>query len=130
MLPGKKLTPEDIVRTLIRRWWLIAVPVVIGTGAAYVWAKRLPNQYRSETLIMLSPQRIPDSYVKTTVTTRIEDRLKTLSDQILSRSRLERIILDLDLYGAMRQKSAMEDVVQRMRNDIGPIRVEGNESFR
>ena len=129
MLPGKKYTPEDIVRIAFRRSWLIAIPLIVATSIAVVYSKRLPNRYRSETLIMLSPQRIPDSYVKTTVTTRIEDRLASLNDQILSRSRLERIILDLDLYRARREHGAMEDVVQVMRNEIF-TKVEGKESFR
>ena len=60
--------------------------------------ERLPKKYRSETLIMLVPQRIPDSYVKAADSDKLEDRLATLQDQILSRSRLERIILDLNLY--------------------------------
>jgi polysaccharide chain length determinant protein (PEP-CTERM system associated) len=129
MLPGKKYTPEDAVRIVLRRWWILLLPLVVGAGGAVGWAKRLPDQYRSETLIMLLPQRIPDSYVKTTVTNRIEDRLGTLSDQILSRSRLERIIMDLDLYAEHRRLGAMQDVIERMRQDI-TIRVEGKESFR
>ena len=38
------------------------------------------------------PQRVPDSYVKATITESIENRLPSISEQILSRSRLERII--------------------------------------
>ena len=129
MLPGKTYGPDDIVRLLSRRWWMLAIPLVIGALGALAYAKRLPNQYMSETLIMVVPQRIPDSYVKTPVTTRIEDRLATLRDQILSRSRLERIILDLNLYQVQRRVGTMEDVVQRMRNEID-VRVEGKESFR
>jgi polysaccharide chain length determinant protein (PEP-CTERM system associated) len=129
MLPGKKYTPEDIVRILLKRWWVIGLPFVVATGVAVLWAMRLPNQYRSETLIMLVPQRIPDSYVKSTVTSRVEERLGTLSDQILSRSRLERIIQDLGLYQQEQRTRAMEDVVQRMRQDIKPS-VEGKEFFR
>ena len=53
---------------------------------------------------MLVPQRIPDSYVKSTVATPIESRLATLKEQIMSRSRLERIILDLGLYPSLRQR--------------------------
>jgi polysaccharide chain length determinant protein (PEP-CTERM system associated) len=129
MLPGKKVTPEDVLRIAIRRRWLLILPLVLGTSAAWVWATRQPDLYRSETLIMLAPQRIPDSYVKTTVTNRIEDRLATLSDQILSRSRLERIILDLDIYSVQRKNGPMEDIIQGMRHDID-IKVEGKESFR
>src|SRR5690349_18171936 len=85
--------------------------------------------YRSETLIMLVPQRIPDDYVKSPVTTNIEDRLRTLSEQILSRSRLERVISDFKLYPDLRARGIMEDVVQRMRRDVH-VKVDGKESFR
>ena len=130
MLPGKTFSIGDIVEIVRRRWWLILLPTVLGAAAAFAVSKRLPNQYQSQTLIMLVPQRVPDSYVKSTVTARIEDRLATLEDQILSRSRLERIILDLNLYEDLRRALPMEDVVLRMRRDIAPIKSEGKESFR
>src|ERR1700752_4882746 len=98
MLPGKKYAPEDVLRILLRQSWLVVVPLVVCALGAFAWSKRLPNRYRSETLIMVVPQRISDKYVSTPVTARVEDRLATLKDQILSRSRLERIILDLELY--------------------------------
>lgn len=112
----------------MRRAWLIIGPLVLGTTVAVAVAKYLPDMYRSETLIMLLPQRIPESYVRTTVTERIEDRLATLQSQILSRSRLERIILDLDLYQDLRRRLPMEDVVERMRDEI-TIKVEGRASL-
>jgi polysaccharide chain length determinant protein (PEP-CTERM system associated) len=129
VLPGKKYTPEDIFRIALRRLWIVVVTVGLCAAVAVVVSKRLPNQFRSETLIMLIPQRIPDAYVKAAVTARIEDRLNSLEDQILSRSRLERIILDLGLYPELRPTLPMEDVVQRMRDDI-VIKIEGKESFR
>jgi polysaccharide chain length determinant protein (PEP-CTERM system associated) len=130
VLPGKTYSIGEIIGLIQRRWWLILLPTVLGAGAAVGISQRLPNQYQSQTLIMLVPQRVPDSYVKSTVTARIEDRLATLEDQILSRSRLERIILDLNLYQDLRSTLPMEDVVLRMRKDIGPIKSEGKESFR
>jgi polysaccharide chain length determinant protein (PEP-CTERM system associated) len=129
MLPGKKFTAEDVVRILTRRAWIVVLTLMMCVGAAVAVSKRLPNQYRSETLIMLIPQRISETYVRAQVTAKIEDRLNSLEDQILSRSRLERIILDLNLYPALRRKLPMEDVVQRMRDDIN-VKVEGKESFR
>ena len=131
MLPGKKYTPEDIIRIALRRKWLIILPLILGTVAGVIVYRKMPKLYRSETLIMVVPQRIPDTYVKSTITATVQDRLTSISDQILSRSRLERIILDLDLYKDMREKGIMEDVVQRMRGDIKPS-VDGKEatSFR
>ena len=51
---------------------------------------------------MVVPQRVPDSYVKSTVAAKMEDRLPSMSSLILSRSRLERTIMDFDLYPALR----------------------------
>jgi polysaccharide chain length determinant protein (PEP-CTERM system associated) len=129
MLPGKTYTPEEIVRIALGRKWLILLPLVLGLGIAVWVGRQLPDQYRSETLIMIMSQRIPDGYVRSTVTGGLEERLTTLNEQILSRSRLERIILDFNLYPAERSVLAMEDVVQRMRGDIR-TRVDGRESFR
>jgi polysaccharide chain length determinant protein (PEP-CTERM system associated) len=129
VLPGKKYTYDEVLRLLVRWKWLIAAPFVLGTVAGILVYQRIPERYRSETLIMVIPQRIPDSYVKSTVTAPVEDRLASINDQILSRSRLERIIIDFDLYRDARATGVMEDVVQLMRTHITPTLV-GKESFR
>ncbi len=89
----------------------------------------MPNRYRSETLILVVPQRVPESYVKSTVTARIEDRLQSISQQILSRTRLERIIQDFNLYATERRAGVMEDIVEQMRRDIDVQIVKG-DAFR
>ena len=129
MLPGKQYSPEDIFHLIVRRAWLIIIPIAIGTAAAVTVGERLPRKYRSETLIMVVPQRIPEAYVKAAATMSIEDRLATLQDQLLSRSRLEQIILDLDLYPSLRRKVPMEEVVLQMRTDI-TLRFEGASGGR
>src|SRR5215472_460743 len=62
-------------------------------------------------------------------TTRIEDRLQTITQQILSRTRLERIIQDFNLYPELRKTAIMEDVVERMRASIG-VQVVKGDAFR
>jgi len=129
VLPGRKYKPDDILRILWRRKWLIVLPFVVCCAGTYVVAKRLPNQYRSETTILVVPQRVPESYVRSTVSGRIEDRLQSLQQQILSRSRLERIILDFDLYHDARQSQPMENVIEVMRAAIKVDVVRGGEAF-
>jgi polysaccharide biosynthesis transport protein len=128
VLPGKKYSPEEIVRLAGKSAWLLVIPLVVATAAAVAIGERLPKKFKSDTLIMLVPQRIPDSYVKAAGSDSLEDRLATLEDQLLSRSRLERIILDLNLYAALRQTLPMEDVVQRMRRDITVSTTQGKGS--
>ena len=118
MIPGRKYTPEDILRLGWYHRWIIIAGFVVFAVAAAVVAKRLPNQYKSETLILVIPQRIPDSYVRSTVTTRIEERLRSLSQEIFSRTRLEKVINEFDLYPELRQSRPMESVVEHMRTKI------------
>ena len=114
----------------MRRKWAIVLPFVLITLATVVVAHYLPNRYRSETVILVVPQQVPESYVRSTVTARIEDRLQSISQQILSRTRLERIIQDFNLYERERQMGIMEDVVERMRTrDIRVDTLKG-DAFR
>ena len=130
MLPGQQYLPEDLLRIAWRRKWLIVIPLVAAAIGAAVVTQRLPNLYRAETLILVVPQRVPESYVRSTVTARIEDRLSSIQQQILSRSRLERIIQDFDLYPDERRRLVMEDVVERMRRDIEGPTIERGDAFR
>jgi polysaccharide chain length determinant protein (PEP-CTERM system associated) len=126
VLPGRKYKVEDIVGILWRRKWLILAPLVVCSIGTYMVAKRLPDLYRSETLILVVPQKVPESYVRSTVSGRIEDRLPSLQEQILSRSRLERIILDYGLFEASRRTQPLESVIESMRSSIKVETVRGD----
>jgi polysaccharide chain length determinant protein (PEP-CTERM system associated) len=129
VIPGKPYTPEDIVLILWRRKWWAILPAIAITAGVFAWVRTLPNLYRSDTLILVVPQRVPENYVKSTVTTRIEDRLQSIQQQILSRTRLERIIQDFNLYAEARRTAIMEDVVDRMRDNIA-VQVVKGDAFR
>jgi polysaccharide chain length determinant protein (PEP-CTERM system associated) len=118
VLPGKTYAVDDILRIAWDRKWLISLPAVVIATAVVMYARTLPDQYRSETTILIVPQRVPESYVRATVTSRIEDRLPSLRQQILSRDRLERTIVDFDLYPEERATVPMEALVGRMRDAI------------
>jgi polysaccharide chain length determinant protein (PEP-CTERM system associated) len=129
MIPGKKYTPEEIVAMVWRRKWVILLPFLTVASATVFWSRTLPDSYRSETMIMVVPQRVPETYVKPATSERIEDRLGSIREQILSRTRLENIINDLDLYPDLRRHYLMEDLIEQMRNDIA-ITVARDDSFR
>ena len=74
------------------------VPFVFIAVTTVVVTRRLPNRFRSETLILVVPQQIPENYVQPTVKVRLEDRLASFNQQILSRTRLEQIVREFDLY--------------------------------
>jgi succinoglycan biosynthesis transport protein ExoP len=103
---------------LRRRRWL-ALCIFTGTLTAVVsivWF--LPDVYRSTATVLIDRQQIPDELVRSTVTSGLEIRLHTISQEILSRSRLQALIERFDLYPDLRRGSLMEEVVEGMRDDI------------
>jgi len=118
MLPGKPYSPVDYAAMAWRRRWVIAVPALLGLYAALIVSSRLPNTYQSEMLIQIVPQRIPDSYIRSTITMRTEDRITSLEEQIKSRTEIERLITQMNLYPDERARLPMQDVVEMMRSKI------------
>jgi len=118
MLPGKTFAPKDVFDIVRRRWWLLTIPPVITLFGALVYSTTIRDVYQSDTLISVVPQHVPDSFVRSTVTLQAQDRLAMIQVQITSRSVLEPIISELDLYPEEREKMPMEDVVQILRDSI------------
>lgn len=79
---------------------------------------RLKPVYRAETLILVESQKIPEKYVSSTVIGDIQDRLATINQEILSATRLKKVIVDYKLYPNDRVKNAPEEVVELMRHDV------------
>jgi polysaccharide chain length determinant protein (PEP-CTERM system associated) len=77
----------------------------------------LPEVYRSSTLIVVTPQRIPTAFVASTVTIDLNERMQSIVQEILSRTRLEKIIQVFDLYST-EKKGSIEERVERLRRKI------------
>ena len=118
MLPGQQLTFDSVLKLLRRnRWWLI-VPTFAGVLGGLLYSRSQPSLYRSDAVIQVVPQRVPESYVSSTVTERVEDRLRALSQQVLSRTQLEKLVVDFSLFPAERQRMPLEDVIIKMAERV------------
>ena len=93
---------SQILNSLYRRKdIIIAVSLVVITLATYL-AINLPDVYRSSTLILVTPQRLPSTYVASTVTSTIEQRMQAIAQQVLGRTMLERVIQEFNLFSVER----------------------------
>jgi protein tyrosine kinase modulator len=111
-------TLSDYRRLILRRKWLIAfiaLGVALSTAGVTFF---LPNMYKGTTTILVDSQRVPESYIKSTVSTNVVDRLATLQEQILSATRLSQVISEMNLYRDLRAKKPQEEIIMRMRKDI------------
>src|SRR4051812_44300561 len=97
---------------------IIGATLVCGLTAAaasyYLW----PARFRSEAFIIVVPQRVSPEYVRTSATGLLSDRLQSINDQILSRTRLERIVRDFNLYEVHSQGAGLDDAIYRVRGNI------------
>jgi polysaccharide chain length determinant protein (PEP-CTERM system associated) len=130
MIPGKKYTPEDFLRIAWRRRWLLLLPLVATVVGGVMYAFSLPEQWMSAALIQVVPQQVPQEYVRSTITMKIEDRLDSIKQLILSRTKLEAIIQEFNLYPEERRGGLMEEVVERMRNNDISMSVAKGDAFR
>ena len=114
MLPGRELTIDSTLKMLRRRQWLLIVPLFLGILGGLLYSRSQPSLYRSDAVIQVVPQRVPESYVSATVTERVEDRLRSLAQQVLSRTQLEKLVTDFGLFPDERRRMPMEDVLELM----------------
>jgi polysaccharide chain length determinant protein (PEP-CTERM system associated) len=105
-----------------RRKWLGLTLFVLPLAAGVSLVLSLPNVYRSTATVLIERQHVPEEYVRPTVTGELEARLTTMSQEVLSRPRLEPLIKRLDLYADMRRGETegprMEAAIERMRNEV------------
>jgi len=117
----------------LRGWWLrlchqrvwLMLCIFIGWALVSTIGWFLPAMYRSATLILVEQQRVPEHYVEPNVAVDLQQRLQSMSEQILSRTRLISIIDKFRLYGNDKQHSDADALVERMRKDIGIELVKG-----
>ncbi len=129
--PQRSLNIHDYLEIGLRRKWYIMVPLVVSILASLGIYQYLPKIYRATTLILVRPQSVPEDYVRPTITDAVINRLNTIGQEILSRTRLERVIGEYNLYKDLRKKLPMEAVVEKMRKSIDvKVQEERNERAR
>jgi len=112
------LTPEDYLNILRRHWVLIVVLGLIGGPLAYAVSLLLPNRYMSEETVLVEQPTVPQDIVRPVFTSDINQRLASMQQQILSRTRLEPIIQKFGLFARDVNRVSMEDLVARLQKAI------------
>src|SRR5258708_7806932 len=113
-----QIGPLSIARILWKRKFLILICWVMVSSTVAVVVYRLPTLYTAEALILVDAQKIPEKFVTSTVSTDVQDRLASISQQILSSNRLKKIIEDFDLYRIEKKSAVQEEILDKMRQDI------------
>jgi len=110
---------QDLADALVKRWYWVSMPLIFFILAGIWFLIVLPKTYEATTLILVQSQEIPTSYVQATVSEGVVEQVRTLSQEVMSRSNLEAIINDMNLYARERKKGApMDSLIASLRRMI------------
>lgn len=108
----------DLIRAVwSRRKWLAILVFIAAFSAALSLTICLPNLYVASATVLIEGQQVPETFVKSAVTSELETRLQTITQKSLSRSRLEELIVQFNLYPELREEVSLGSVVEQMRRD-------------
>jgi polysaccharide biosynthesis transport protein len=109
---------QHYLNVVRRRHIHFLIPLFLGWlvvwGASWV----LPVRYKSSTLILVEQPTMPKNYVEPNVSDDLQQRLQSITQQILSRTRLLLIINKLHLFGDSQGQITPDEKVEHMRKGI------------
>jgi succinoglycan biosynthesis transport protein ExoP len=118
MKPNEEVDISYFIRVLKRRRKYFVIPALGVLVVAILVAQLLPSIYESSSTILIEEQQIPPEFVRSTVTGFADERIQSLTQQILSRVKLWEIIQQFNLYADLREKLTREEIIEKMRGNI------------
>lgn len=120
------MTPTTLPSATFRDYWelaarrkrLIAITTLTALLVAGILCLVLPKSYRSNTLVLVESQKIPEDYVKGIVGGTIEERLTMIQQQVMSRTLLTRVIDEFKLYADEVRQKGFDATIDDMRKSI------------
>ena len=118
MLSKGNVTANEVKRILRRYWWILLI-AALGAGAiGFAATLVLPKKYTSSTMVLVEPPAVAAEVVPTAVNEDLYRHLASMKEQILSRSRLQPIIMKFNLFAKEQETTHMEDLVEELKKSI------------
>src|SRR5277367_393246 len=109
---------QHYLQIVRRRHIHFLIPLFLGWLIVWGASWTLPVRYKSGTLILVEQPTMPKNYVVPNVIDDLQNRLQSITQQILSRTRLLLIIDKLQLYDDSHRQLTPDEKVDVMRKDI------------
>ncbi|MFY9648119.1 MAG: Wzz/FepE/Etk N-terminal domain-containing protein, partial [Terriglobales bacterium] len=94
-MADRELTMDDYVAMLKRRLKVILIPALIAPVAGFLVSYALPERYTTQTTVLVEGQKVPDSYVAPVITSDFAQRVQTLSQEVVSPTRLRPMLTSM-----------------------------------
>jgi len=124
----KKIKVDYYIDLVLRRRWLIIIPFCLSMLAGIYLSITLPRQYSADTLILIVPKSIPDRFVEPLTETPVQQRVSTITEQVKSRTYIERIIKEVGLYSGPEYKNMLlEEKIAGVRKNVRIVVTRGRK---
>ena len=110
---------QDYLQILTKRKWVIIFSFLLVFLVAGVYTVVKPKQYLSTTTILIISQKVPEEFVRSTVTMGPEDRIPVIEQQIKSRTRVKKVMEEVGLFAEARKEGLEDEAIGAMINRIG-----------
>jgi polysaccharide chain length determinant protein (PEP-CTERM system associated) len=109
---------KDFLELAVRRKWLIILIILLGmvVGGTLAWFKK--DMYRSSTVILVEQQQIPEKYVQSVTGGGVAERISTITQQVLSRTNLQKVIDEFQLSPDILKSHGYDGVVTGLRKNV------------
>jgi len=115
---GEGFDLQHYLGVVRRRHFHFLIPLFVGWAAVWAASWVLPPRYQSSTLILVEQPTMPKDYVTPNINDDLQERMQSITQQILSRTNLLHIIDHSNLYASEHAQRSPDDKVERMRKDI------------
>jgi polysaccharide chain length determinant protein (PEP-CTERM system associated) len=122
-MEARQFSPQDFLAMLRRHWPICVYTASFGLVVGIALAFMLPKRYQSKTIVLVDQPSVSATYIPAAISDDWNQRLASLQQQIMSRTRLSEVIQKLNLYPTDSGRVPMDALVDRLMKtiDVEPL---------
>jgi polysaccharide chain length determinant protein (PEP-CTERM system associated) len=106
----------ELADRLLRSWWTVVAGLCLGLACSLAALQVLPKTYEAATKILIVPPKIPQDFVRNTISDDTAMRIASMKAQVLSRPYMLQLIETT--YGKQRSEVEAERLMQSIRGSV------------
>ena len=116
MIENRELTLDDYLSMLRRRIRIILIPALLAPLVGFLVSYAFTTKYTSQSLVLVEGQKVPEGVVQPVVTSDLAQRIATMQQQVMGRSRLQPIVEKRP--SLFKGGKSLEDVLEEVRSGL------------
>jgi len=116
MIENRDLTLDDYLAMLRRRMKMILIPALLAPLVGFLISYFFTAKYTSQSLVLVEGQKVPEGVVQPVVTADLAQRIATMQQQVMGRSRLQPIVEKRP--NLFKGGKNLDDVLEEVRSGV------------